>query len=57
MHFNRIKAQNRSVLDIHEGHLGKLQISPKLHEDSSTEATNKFAKENELRRKSIHIHR
>ncbi|MDR3285784.1 MAG: hypothetical protein LBS83_03820 [Holosporales bacterium] len=30
------EAQNRSVLDIHEGHWGKSQIFPKLHEDSST---------------------
>jgi ATP-dependent helicase/nuclease subunit A len=44
--------QNRSVLDIHEGHWGESQISPKLHENSSIEATNKFAEEIELRKKS-----
>ncbi|MDR3285701.1 MAG: prolipoprotein diacylglyceryl transferase [Holosporales bacterium] len=48
------EAQNRSVLDIHEGgHWGKSQISPKPHEDSSLKATNKFAEEIELRKKSI----
>ncbi|MDR3285333.1 MAG: hypothetical protein LBS83_01470 [Holosporales bacterium] len=46
------EAQNRSVLDIHEGHWGKSQIPPKPHEDSSIEATNKFAEEIELRKKS-----
>jgi hypothetical protein len=47
------EAQNRSVLDIHEGNWGKFVISPKPHEDSSIEATNKFVKEIELRKKSI----
>jgi hypothetical protein len=32
---------------------GKSVIPPKPHEDSSIEATNKFAEEIELRRKSI----
>jgi glutamyl-tRNA synthetase len=51
------EAQNRSVLDIHEGHLRESQISPKPHEDSSIEATNKFAEEIELRKiKSIENH-
>jgi hypothetical protein len=31
--------------DVHEGHWGESQIFPKPHEDSSTEATNKFAEE------------
>ncbi|MDR3285699.1 MAG: hypothetical protein LBS83_03380 [Holosporales bacterium] len=39
------EAQNRSVLNVHKGHLGKSQISPKPHEDSSIKATNKFAEE------------
>ncbi|MDR3285492.1 MAG: ribosome biogenesis GTP-binding protein YihA/YsxC [Holosporales bacterium] len=47
------EAQNRSVLDIHEGHWGKSQISHKPHEDSSIEATNKFAEEIELRKEYI----
>ncbi|MDR3285459.1 MAG: hypothetical protein LBS83_02110, partial [Holosporales bacterium] len=49
------EAQNQSALDIHEGHLEKSQIPPKPHENSSIEATNKFAeeaKEIELRKKS-----
>ncbi|MDR3285358.1 MAG: hypothetical protein LBS83_01595 [Holosporales bacterium] len=46
------EAQNRSVLDIHEGHWGESQIFPKPHEDSSIEATNKFAEEIELPRKA-----
>ncbi|MDR3285190.1 MAG: hypothetical protein LBS83_00720 [Holosporales bacterium] len=37
-------------LGIHEGHCGKSQISPKPHETSSIEATNKFAEEIELRK-------
>ncbi|MDR3285681.1 MAG: hypothetical protein LBS83_03290 [Holosporales bacterium] len=37
---------------ISEGHLGESVISPKPHEDSSTEATNKFAEEIELRKES-----
>ncbi|MDR3285516.1 MAG: hypothetical protein LBS83_02420 [Holosporales bacterium] len=39
------EAQNRSVLNVHEGHWGKSVIFPKPHEDSSIEATNKFAEE------------
>jgi small GTP-binding protein len=49
------EAQNRSVLDIHEGNWGKSVIPPKPHEDSSIEATNKFAEEIELRKKSNEI--
>ncbi|MDR3285641.1 MAG: Asp-tRNA(Asn)/Glu-tRNA(Gln) amidotransferase subunit GatB [Holosporales bacterium] len=48
------EAQNQSV-DIHEGDWGESQISQKPHEDSSIEATNKFAEEIELRKKSISI--
>ncbi|MDR3285185.1 MAG: hypothetical protein LBS83_00695 [Holosporales bacterium] len=44
------EAQNQSVLDIHEGNWGKSVIPPKPHEDSSIEATNKFAEEIELGR-------
>ncbi|MDR3285263.1 MAG: hypothetical protein LBS83_01105 [Holosporales bacterium] len=39
------EAQNRNVLDIHEGNWGESMIPPKPHEDSSIEATNKFAEE------------
>ncbi|MDR3285096.1 MAG: dethiobiotin synthase [Holosporales bacterium] len=39
------EAQNRSVLDIYEGHWGESQIFPKLHEDSSIEATYKLPEE------------
>ncbi|MDR3285736.1 MAG: cation diffusion facilitator family transporter [Holosporales bacterium] len=46
------EAQNRSVLDIHEEHWGESVISSKPHEDSSIEATNKFAEEIELRKES-----
>ncbi|MDR3285532.1 MAG: hypothetical protein LBS83_02500 [Holosporales bacterium] len=52
------EAQNRSVLDIHErGHWGKSQIPPKPHEDSSIEATNKFAEEIELQKSSKHSYK
>jgi murein DD-endopeptidase MepM/ murein hydrolase activator NlpD len=46
------EAQNQSVLNVHEGHWRESQISPKPHEDSSIEATNKFAEGIELRNKS-----
>ncbi|MDR3285250.1 MAG: SPOR domain-containing protein [Holosporales bacterium] len=49
------EAQNRSMLNIHEGHLGGSQIPPKPHEDSSIEATNKFPEEIELRKKPIEL--
>ncbi|MDR3285596.1 MAG: hypothetical protein LBS83_02845 [Holosporales bacterium] len=39
--------------DVREGHWGEFVISTKPREDSSIEATNKFAEEIELRRKSI----
>ncbi|MDR3285752.1 MAG: hypothetical protein LBS83_03660 [Holosporales bacterium] len=41
-------------LGIHEGHCGKSVILSKPREDSSIEATNKFAEEIELPRKAIH---
>jgi primosomal protein N' (replication factor Y) len=44
------EAQN---LDIHEEHWGESQISPKPHEDSSIEATNKFAEEISFERSLI----